>query len=172
MSKYLTHAFYSWFKNVFFKPCVLHVSKCFFLFVCLSTRWLEAKPMVKVPTLRTSQTRCRTTLRSESPPSWFKHSSHSLWILTTPTLPFSQFSLNSFIPPSSVSFDTPPPTASMCLLISLKTHTKYRFCDMKSSQVVQKKTNDESFCIRNYFTLLCIMFLHNFYLYMTIKEYK
>ncbi len=82
----------------------------------------------------------------------------SLWIISS-------------LPPSSVSFDTPPPTASMCLLISLKTHTKYRFCDMKSSQIVQK-TNDESFCIRNYFTLLCIMFLHNFYLYMTIKEYK
>jgi len=43
---------------------------------------------------------------------------------------------------------------------------------MKSSQVVQMKKNVESFCIRNYFTLLCITFLHNFYLYMTIKEYK
>lgn len=39
-------------------------------------------------------------------------------------------------------------------------------------RLYKKKKKGKSFCIRNYFTLLCIMFLHNFYLYINIKEYK
>lgn len=136
--------------------------------VC-SIKWLVQDPMVKAPTLRTSQTQCRTTLHSESPPSWLNiHLIHS-WILTPHTLWFSQtspFLSELCYPPLSDVFDIPPSTASMCL-----NHLAINRADSVTwnhHRLYKKK----SFCIRNYFTLLCIMFLHNFYLYMNIKVYK
>lgn len=98
----------------------------------------------------------------------------TLWILNTHMLRLSQNS--PFLSEFCYIPIFPTPSIPLHLLLAcahLGIKTPCRFCDTKSSQVVQKKKkNGNSFCIRNYFTLLCIMFLHNFYLYMNIKEYK
>lgn len=131
-----------------------------------SQRWLEGEPTAMASSLRPSRTLCRTTHHSE--PLHSQMNSSHLLVKPDPLQSPSLLSLAVSLPLAPSSSSSFPPKACMCSS-HLSTHTTAYVTWTHPKRIVPKKKKTKKkklqpFCIRKYFTLLCIMFLHNVYI--------